>query len=412
MNKKDVINSSILREEKMKLSYKPAADVKDCKLEISEDIISIFKETLLEKDLYIDNDDVLTEIVTGVIKGNIILQGPPGTGKTAISNVICEVFNVDSMTITAIDDWTTYDTIGGYFPKAENGKEVIVGRNGQITDSIVKCCDTIIDREIKTEETARENKRQASWLIIDELNRAEIDKVFGDLFTVMGSGDNHNDKSLNLWFHENEDKQQLVIPNRYRIIGLMNSVDKNYVYDLSQALSRRFTFITILPPNIKAMPEELKVVKGSLANRIISKVEVIGDRIIKEEDVKRLLSDSQFLRYEDTLITLLQHIRYDAGEDASSNSDEYLGLQLGTAQIKDLYETILINMLLVDYENSTDKDGCIKTIFDNAFASNIVSQVAGHTYDKKCKFIDYFSGDVKYEWMQKSKKLLEEAKLR
>lgn len=70
--------------------------------------------------------------------------------------------------------------------------------------------------------------KQASWLVVDELNRSEIDKVFGDLFTVFGS-DDLDKRKLPLWFENDPNKQLLYVPRRYRIIGLMNNVDKNYV---------------------------------------------------------------------------------------------------------------------------------------------------------------------------------------
>lgn len=411
MNRRQHIRELTLLEEKMISSYKPAEEIKDNKLIVPADVIKLFREKLDEHNLFIENDDVLVEIVTGVIKGNVILQGPPGTGKTAISKVICETFNTIPITITAIDDWTTYDTIGGLFPMAQNGREVIVGRNGQIVESIVECCNTIIDREIKTEESSRDGKEQAAWLIIDELNRAEIDKVFGDLFTVLGSSDSQANKRINLWFHENPDKQHLVVPNRYRIIGLMNNVDKNYVYDLSQALSRRFTFVTIQPPSIGVVDKELEVVKNSLPKRIISKMNEIGGKTIDEDVITKIMDDTEFAKYEAILVKLLKHVRYENGEN-EGDTNGYLGLQLGTAQIKDLYETIIIHLLVTDYLNEANKEAIIKKVFDNSFAANIVSQIAGHSYDKKCDFIDYFVEENEYEWMSKTKLLLEEAKLR
>ena len=82
---------------------------------------------------------------------------------------------------------------------------------------------------------------QAEWLLVDELNRAYLDKAFGELFTVIGT-----DELIPITLpHQRVGNRELVIPRRFRMIGTINSVDRQYVNSLSQAIRRRFTFVTV-----------------------------------------------------------------------------------------------------------------------------------------------------------------------
>lgn len=109
-------NNGNIFPENYDLTYVATKHIATEAISIPNNVLGLLKSKIEEKGLYFGNDDVLSEIVTGLVKGNIILQGPPGTGKTTLAKIICEVFNVDYDEATAISDWTTYDTIGGLQP--------------------------------------------------------------------------------------------------------------------------------------------------------------------------------------------------------------------------------------------------------------------------------------------------------
>jgi MoxR-like ATPase len=370
-------------------TYLATVHVKDKKLIIPSDVLQALKDALDVDNVYVGNDEVLKEIITGVIKGNIILQGPPGTGKTTIARIICDVFNVNAMECTAISDWTTYDTIGGLQPSVnDDDKEIINPKNGKIVDSLLECFNVILEKE------EYGGAKQASWLIIDELNRCEIDKVFGDLFTVFGSDSQDSEKSIPLWFENDKNKRKIYVPARYRIIGAMNNIDKNFVSDISQGLSRRFTFITILPPEEKDFDEELKRIKEKAVKRVCSKlVEYSG---VEASEITTLMDDSVFKEAELIMCNFLKHVRYD-------NDEKYLGLQIGTAQIIDVYENILLNMVLFGYENVQDKKMEIYSIVDSTLCNRIVPQMDGFDYEKINTFYTYLTSDGEYVWLHKTK---------
>ena len=128
-------------------------------LVLVDDLVKKLEKAVSDAGLFFDDEDLLKEIAAGLIKGNVILQGPPGTGKTTLAAIICEVFDVKYDVITAVSDWTTYDTIGGLQPSVDDeGNEIIIGKNGRIVESIINCCNTVLEKEHHSGE------KQASWL--------------------------------------------------------------------------------------------------------------------------------------------------------------------------------------------------------------------------------------------------------
>lgn len=173
-------------------------------------------------------------------KKHIMLTGAPGTGKTDLAEAIAKSVHINNFSdgyvlTTATSDWTTYDTIGGYMP-SNDGKSLKF-------------------EEGKFLQAIKENK----WLIIDEINRADIDKAFGQLFTVLsGQGVElpFKDGNKPIKIERIDENRSFYDPetatynvgNNWRIIATMNIFDKDYLFEMSYAFMRRFTFIYINLP--------------------------------------------------------------------------------------------------------------------------------------------------------------------
>ena len=390
LDKIALYNNGDLQPLNYQETYIATKHVQQFPLEYGNDLINNLKNRIKTAGLYFDDlDRLVNEIVAGLMRGNIILQGPPGTGKTTLSTIICDSFNVDGDMITAVPDWTTYDTIGGLQPAVDDeGNEIIAGKDGRVVESIVKCCETILNEKYYGGE------KQASWLIIDELNRSETDKVFGDLFTVFGSND-LDKKKLQLWFENDENKKTVYVPNRYRLIGIINNVDKNFVNELSHGLSRRFTFINVLPPKAENMLSEIEQCKAIIKKSIPKRIGSFSGNDISEDLIQKIYDDDDFKTIENKTIDIIKELRY---QDEDGNG---LGLLFGTAQILDLYETIIIRLLIEQYwTRDGDKEKVLKNTIDDAMNGRIIPQLDGYDYEKLKAFVEDFSSSKK--WMVNS----------
>jgi len=174
---------------------------------------------------------------------HVIFTGPPGCGKTKLAACICEKAGFPAWTVPATDQWTTFETIGGYFPapSADGSGDRLDFLPGAVVDSIEK----------------------AHCLIIDEINRADIDKAFGELFTLLSGNsvtlpyrrrsDDGDFRRVRLQVGsaiiEDQTADVVMVPEWWRLIGSMNDADKASLKRLSMAFVRRFAFIPIDLPS-------------------------------------------------------------------------------------------------------------------------------------------------------------------
>ncbi len=249
---------------------------------------------------------------------NTILYGAPGTGKTysTINYAVgvldkvgvddleqlsrCEVqeifqkyVNEGKIVFTTFHQGYGYeDFIQGMRPVAQDGIMLFENRNGVFKN--------IVEKAISDHENDY-------VIIIDEINRANISKVFGELITLI-----EEDKR---WGELNELSVTLpsgdifAIPNNLYIIGTMNSADKS-ISLIDTALRRRFSFVEVLPNASK--------ITNNVLREVLSK---INDELVKELGSKDLLiGHAYFMGKEETdlcsifnnsIIPLLYEYFYD-----------------------------------------------------------------------------------------------------
>lgn len=199
-----------------------------------------------------DTSEELTEQIESALNAgkHVILTGPPGTGKTEIAERVCQVLVSEHDGVysgyqlsTATADWSTFETVGGYMPE-EGGDDELTFEPGQVL------------RRFK-----RGERQLNELLVIDEINRADIDKAFGQLFTLL-SGQavqlpyKRHGEEIEILPADSFDgdlaEHRYVMPRSWRILATMNSYDKTSLYELSYAFMRRFAFIHVPAPSVPA----------------------------------------------------------------------------------------------------------------------------------------------------------------
>lgn len=281
-------------------------------------------------DLLVD-PSLLDDCVAALVAGHVVLQGPPGTGKSTLARALAAAFNVDLLPVTAHEDWSTFEVIGRQELRVrDSGAEEIVAVNGHFTEAVIRCAGRI---PLHADDPANP---QATWLLIDELNRAHPDKAFGELFSALGA-DQPVDVMLG---YQKAGNDSLVVPRRFRIIATVNSVDKQFVNALSQGLRRRFTFLTYdIPPTRSA--GETWGSDGSQAVREFSVVTQLAcaraSRRLSQEvpDLEGFISDAAVHPLVEALFDVVERVRY-----ATEEADDPF-IPIGTAPMIDTVELFL-----------------------------------------------------------------------
>jgi thermostable 8-oxoguanine DNA glycosylase len=154
---------------------------------------------------------------------NVVFYGPPGTGKTRAADLLTDALCASKELVTANAEWSNYQVVGGYRPAGESWES----NPGFLTSTAARCT-----------ETQRRDPPRPSWLIIDELNRANLDEAFGDVFTLLDI-DYRTTEPLSYAGEE------VYMPLSFRILATMNTYDQAQLFSLGYAFRRRFAFIRV-----------------------------------------------------------------------------------------------------------------------------------------------------------------------
>lgn len=220
---------------------------------------------------------------------NRILYGPPGTGKTynAISHAVSiingseieenenrkivknkyeELVNEGQIQFVTFHQSYSYEEfVEGIKPYTLAGQV-----NYEIVDGIFK----------KISILARDNPEKKFVLIIDEINRGNISRIFGELITLIEDSKRlgaDEQLKLKLVYSGSHDSELFGVPNNLFIIGTMNSTDRSIAL-IDTALRRRFTFLEFKPLCEKLKDTSDGINLNLLLSAINSKIEFLLDK--------------------------------------------------------------------------------------------------------------------------------------
>lgn len=176
--------------------------------------------------VYMDDDSYNTLVSLVKSKKNIILQGAPGVGKTfAAKRLAYSMMGVKDpnrvMMVQFHQSYSYEDFIMGFRP-SENGFKLKHG---------------VFYEFCKRAEVDSDNDY---FFIIDEINRGNLSKIFGELFMLLES--DKRGVALQLLYAD----EKFSIPENLYIIGMMNTADRSLAM-LDYALRRRFAFFNLKP---------------------------------------------------------------------------------------------------------------------------------------------------------------------
>lgn len=212
-------------------------------------------------------DEVRYDTLAGVLraKKNVILQGAPGVGKTfAAKRLAYSMMGAKDpdrvMMVQFHQSYSYEDFIEGYRPSAD-GFELAKG-------SFYTFC-----------KKAADDSDNDYFFIIDEINRGNLSRIFGELFMLIENDKRGPKNKLQLLYS----RELFYVPGNVYLIGMMNTADRSLAM-LDYALRRRFAFFDLRPgfetEGFKAYREGLGSAK---LDALVAAVEKLNSAIAEDD---------------------------------------------------------------------------------------------------------------------------------
>lgn len=280
---------------------------------LSEDEFNIIMETIREEnpitvpttvkdytkadflnEVYVSDDDFEKLKALILRKKNVILQGAPGVGKTFAAKRLAYAImgkQNDSCLeqIQFHQNYSYEDFMMGFKPNDSGGFDM---KNG------------IFYRFCKRAAADPDNPY---FFIIDEINRGNLSKIFGELLMLIES--DYRDKPIRLSYRD----EKFSVPSNIHIIGMMNTADRSLAM-IDYALRRRFSFFEMKPGfDSDGFKKYLDDINDEKLNKVISAVKELNKTIAEDSSLGNgfCIGHSYFCNLDSGNLQLSNIVEYD-----------------------------------------------------------------------------------------------------
>ena len=203
---------------------------------------------------------------------NLILQGPPGVGKTYIARRVawCLMGHKDQESMEMVQFHQSYayeDFVQGWRPTEHGGFTL---RNGVFFEFC---------------ERAKQQPDKKFVFIIDEINRGNLSRIFGELLMLIEADKRGSEHAIALTYGSSGER--FSVPDNVHLLGLMNTADRSLAI-VDYALRRRFAFETLKPAYGSGKFREYLLeadVEPDLVDRIDRNMRALNEQIRQDKDL-------------------------------------------------------------------------------------------------------------------------------
>ena len=226
-----------------------------------------------DDDLFFEPDDLRRIHSRFEDKKNLILQGPPGVGKTFVIRRLAHALMGEQAdgrirNVQFHQSYSYEEFVQGYRPDTNDQDQLIF----ELQDG------TFL--ELCGEASKEENEGKRFVMVIDEINRGNLSRVFGELLSMI-----EKDKRGDRFKIRLAGGNEFWVPENVYILGTMNLADRSLA-GMDYAMRRRFAFVTLEPQFGKSVFEDWLSDKGvppEMITRINDRMSALNKKISRDE---------------------------------------------------------------------------------------------------------------------------------